>query len=192
MAIGTCSSPCPRRTSLGLGAAIFCRLSLDFILQLAAVRQPSAFNDASSCRSVCAGKSCDDWGPSEACNKAADAGITCVAASGNSGNKAAILMPACASKVVAVGAVYGQDVTSAGWTTDPTTTPKQTCTDRNAKPDTVTCFSNRLVSRLHAAALSVRHSGTSPMVLPRALVVHSQRSLCVVVPLVWQHSAVSL
>jgi hypothetical protein len=75
-----------------------------------------------------------------AANEAADAGIVVFAASGNENQKAGIINPACASKVIGVGAVYSQDF---GQLVHPL--PQGgSCTDSaaQASPDEVICFSN--------------------------------------------------
>ena len=80
---------------------------------------------------------CDTNTLAVAVNAAADFGLVSVAASGNEGKKTTIIAPACASKAVAVGAVYSAPVPSASFG------GAANCEDRNADKDTVVCFSNR-------------------------------------------------
>jgi hypothetical protein len=77
---------------------------------------------------------CDDNTLAVAVNAAAGWGLVSAAAAGNSGDKAKILSPACASKAVAVGAVYSTDATAVG-----------ICQGKGIQKDKVTCFSNRWV-----------------------------------------------
>jgi hypothetical protein len=85
---------------------------------------------------VCAGVlpagTCDDNTLAVAVNAAAGWGLVSAAAAGNSGNKAKIIAPACASKAVAVGAVYSTD-----------TSASAICEGQGIQKDKVTCFSNR-------------------------------------------------
>jgi hypothetical protein len=68
-------------------------------------------------------------------------GILSVAASGNDGLINAMSYPACASKAVSVGAVYGiavsEDLT---WQVDGSA--GKTCTDRAPRQDAIACFTN--------------------------------------------------
>lgn len=75
---------------------------------------------------------CDDNTLAVSVNAAAGWGLISAAAAGNSGDKAKILSPACASKAVAVGAVYSTDATAVG-----------ICQGKGIQMDKVTCFSNR-------------------------------------------------
>ncbi|HUN24749.1 MAG TPA: S8 family serine peptidase [Steroidobacteraceae bacterium] len=72
-----------------------------------------------------------------AVTSAANAGITTVAAAGNSGSKTGLGDPACAPGAVSVGAVYNGSYGAIEWETSSTTT----CTDATTAPDLVTCFS---------------------------------------------------
>jgi uncharacterized repeat protein (TIGR01451 family) len=69
---------------------------------------------------------------------ASNAGITTVAAAGNSGSKSGLGNPACAPGVVSVGAVYDAGYGTLGWVA-PADSGGQ-CTDASAA-DHVTCFS---------------------------------------------------
>jgi hypothetical protein len=66
--------------------------------------------------------------------EAANAGIAVVVSSGNDRFKDGISFPACASRAIAVGAVYQRDEGRVRWLGG--------CMDRNTAPDVVTCFSN--------------------------------------------------
>ena len=69
---------------------------------------------------------------------ASNAGIITVAASGNSGSKSGLQLPACTPGVVSVGAVYNGSYGTQSWVA--TADAGQECTDTSA-PDEVTCFS---------------------------------------------------
>lgn len=71
-----------------------------------------------------------------ALNSAYDAGIFSATASGNEGKTNAVLLPACASKAVSVGAVYYKSEASSGY---------RVCSDAPVVEDAVVCFSNRCV-----------------------------------------------
>lgn len=60
--------------------------------------------------------------------------IAAVVAAGNNANKSSLLLPACMSNVISVGAVYSKDIIG--------TSSFSKCYDLNAKKDQVTCFSN--------------------------------------------------
>jgi uncharacterized repeat protein (TIGR02543 family) len=68
-----------------------------------------------------------------AIQRAVDAGIVVVAASGNDGYISSMSMPAAYSNVVSVGAVYDANLGEVRW---------RTCTDASTAADKVTCFSN--------------------------------------------------
>lgn len=68
-----------------------------------------------------------------AIQRAVDAGIVVVAASGNEGYISSMAFPAAYSNVVSVGAVYDADLGEVRW---------RTCTDASTAADKVTCFSN--------------------------------------------------
>jgi uncharacterized repeat protein (TIGR01451 family) len=76
---------------------------------------------------------------SSAVSGAGNAGITTVAAAGNSGSKSGLGNPACTPGVVSVGAVYDAAYGTVGWVVAPSGTTGQ-CTDASAA-DHVTCFS---------------------------------------------------
>lgn len=101
---------------------------------------------------------CDGNVLSVAINTAYDFGVLSTAAAGNEAKKNAVLVPACATRAVAVGAVYS------------TTTPGASygvCSDSNIVPDKVCCFSNSspkvaLLAPGHALeAAGITLSGTS-------------------------------
>jgi len=73
----------------------------------------------------------DSWGV--AIQRAVDAGIVVVAASGNDGYKNSMGTPAAYANVVSVGAVYDSNFGGIQWST---------CTDASTAADKVTCFSN--------------------------------------------------
>jgi len=73
----------------------------------------------------------DSWGI--AVQRAIDAGIVVVAASGNDGYTNSMGTPAAYSNVVSVGAVYDANLGGVQWST---------CTDASTAADKVTCFSN--------------------------------------------------
>lgn len=73
----------------------------------------------------------DSWGV--AIQRAVDAGIVVVAASGNDGYISSMGTPAAYSNVVSVGAVYDANLGGVQWST---------CTDAATVADKVTCFSN--------------------------------------------------
>lgn len=73
----------------------------------------------------------DSWGT--AIQRAIDAGIMVVAASGNEGYTNSLSIPAAYSNVVSVGAVYDSNIRGVNWTI---------CSDTSTFEDKVTCFSN--------------------------------------------------
>jgi uncharacterized repeat protein (TIGR01451 family) len=73
-----------------------------------------------------------------AVSSAGNAGITTVAAAGNSGSKSGLGNPACTPGVVSVGAVYDAAYGTLGWVAS--ADPNGQCTDSSAA-DHVTCFS---------------------------------------------------
>jgi uncharacterized repeat protein (TIGR01451 family) len=73
-----------------------------------------------------------------AVTSAGNAGITTVAAAGNTGSKTGLGNPACTPGVVSVGAVYDASYGTAGWVASADAGGQ--CTDVSA-PDEVTCFS---------------------------------------------------
>jgi uncharacterized repeat protein (TIGR01451 family) len=75
---------------------------------------------------------------SSAVSSAGNAGITTVAAAGNSGSKSGLGNPACTPGVVSVGAVYDAPYGTVGWVASADTNGQ--CTDSSAA-DRVTCFS---------------------------------------------------
>jgi uncharacterized repeat protein (TIGR01451 family) len=75
---------------------------------------------------------------SSAVSSARNAGITTVAAAGNSGSKSGLGNPACTPGVVSVGAVYDAAYGTVGWVASADTNGQ--CTDSSAA-DHVTCFS---------------------------------------------------
>lgn len=79
---------------------------------------------------------CDSNTLAAAVNTAYNAGILSAAAAGNSAESDALIIPACASKAVSVGAVYSEQ--DEGFAYDD-------CTDTVVQPDTIACFSNRWV-----------------------------------------------
>lgn len=87
---------------------------------------------------------CDTNVLAVAVNTAYDFGIMSTAAAGNEAKKSAVLVPACATRAVAVGAVYSTTAPSVRY---------DVCSDTNLVPDKVCCFSNRCAQqRLQAAA----------------------------------------
>ena len=81
---------------------------------------------------------CTDSPLASAVTSASNAGIVTVAASGNSGSKTGLQMPACTPGIVSVGAVYNGSYGTGSWQAP--ADPGQECTDTSA-PDLVTCFS---------------------------------------------------
>jgi uncharacterized repeat protein (TIGR01451 family) len=81
---------------------------------------------------------CSDSELASAVAAASNAGILTVAASGNSGSKSGLGMPACTPGVVSVGAVYNGSYGTGTWPAP--VDSSGTCTDTSA-PDEVTCFS---------------------------------------------------
>lgn len=81
---------------------------------------------------------CSDSPLASAVTAASNAGIITVAASGNSGSKTGLQMPACTPGVVSVGAVYNGSYGTGTWPAP--ADPSGTCTDATF-PDEVTCFS---------------------------------------------------
>jgi uncharacterized repeat protein (TIGR01451 family) len=75
---------------------------------------------------------------SSAVSSAGNAGITTVAAAGNSGSKSGLGNPACTPGVVSVGAVYDAPYGTVGWVASADANGQ--CTDSSAA-DHVTCFS---------------------------------------------------
>lgn len=75
---------------------------------------------------------------SSAVSSASNAGITTVAAAGNSGSKSGLGNPACTPGVVSVGAVYDAAYGTLGWVASADANGQ--CTDTSAA-DHVTCFS---------------------------------------------------
>lgn len=87
---------------------------------------------------------CDTNALAASVNTAYDFGIMTTAAAGNEGKKTAVLVPACATRAVAVGAVYSTTAPSVGFSV---------CSDTDIVPDKVCCFSNRCAQQhLQAAA----------------------------------------
>jgi uncharacterized repeat protein (TIGR01451 family) len=76
-----------------------------------------------------------DWSNSPI-NRANDAGISVVVASGNSTFINGLSSPACAPRAISVGAVYDSNIGGVTWSTTPN------CTDASSVSDKVTCFSN--------------------------------------------------
>ena len=81
---------------------------------------------------------CSDSPLASAVTAASNAGIITVAASGNSGSKSGLQMPACTPGVVSVGAVYNGSYGTGTWQAPADS--GGTCTDTST-PDEVTCFS---------------------------------------------------
>ena len=81
---------------------------------------------------------CSNSPLASAVTSASNAGIVTVAASGNSGSKSGLQMPACIPGVVSVGAVYNGSYGTGTWSAP--ADAGGTCTDASA-PDEVTCFS---------------------------------------------------
>lgn len=81
---------------------------------------------------------CSDSPLATAVADAGDAGILTVAASGNSGSKSGLQMPACTPGAVSVGAVYNGSYGTGTWPAPADSGGE--CTDTSA-PDEVTCFS---------------------------------------------------
>ncbi|MHB8814879.1 MAG: S8 family serine peptidase [Steroidobacteraceae bacterium] len=109
---------------------------------------------------------CTDSPLASAVTAASNAGILTVAASGNSGSKSGLQMPACTPGIVSVGAVYNGSYGTGSW--EAPADPGGTCTDTSA-PDEVTCFSQsagylRLLgpgSFVSAPSSAFEESGTS-------------------------------
>src|ERR1700722_9231001 len=95
-----------------------------------------SLGDGSSNPSQCTNST--DGGFSAAVTSASNAGITTVAAAGNSGSKTGLGSPACASGVVSVGAVYDASYGTVEW--EAAADSGEVCTDVTAA-DHVTCFS---------------------------------------------------
>lgn len=76
-----------------------------------------------------------DWSATPV-NRARNAGINVVIASGNSTFIDGISSPACAPAALSVGAVYDSNIGAITWNTTPN------CTDSTTTADQVTCFSN--------------------------------------------------
>ncbi len=84
---------------------------------------------------------CDNSAIGDAVNNAHNNGIFIDASSGNNGNLTHLTLPACASNVVSVGAIYDGNVgVKVFCLNDPCT---QTCRDDTTQADQITCFSNR-------------------------------------------------
>lgn len=81
---------------------------------------------------------CSDSPLTSAVTGASNAGIITVVASGNSGSKSGLQLPACTPGVVSVGAVYNGSYGTGTWSAPADSSG--TCTDASA-PDKVTCFS---------------------------------------------------
>ncbi|HAF00793.1 MAG TPA: serine protease [Methylophilaceae bacterium] len=98
-----------------------------------------------------------DWSKTPI-NNAKNAGITVVAASGNSGYTNGIESPACAPAAISVGAVYDSNIGGPNW---------GVCTDNSTAADQVTCFSDSasfltmLAPGAHIIAAGIGESGTS-------------------------------
>ena len=101
-----------------------------------------------------------------AVTSAANAGITTVAAAGNSGSKTGLGNPACVPGVISVGAVYDASYGTVGWVASADSGGE--CTDASAA-DHVTCFSqsSTYLSMLapgtfvNAPSAAFQQSGTS-------------------------------
>jgi hypothetical protein len=92
---------------------------------------------------VCCAGNCDDQPLAVAINSATAQGIISAAASGNDAESNSLIIPACASTAVSVGAVYPETVGDAE--------EYAVCSDGAPQPDKVACFSNRCASRLFCA-----------------------------------------
>ncbi|MDX1916332.1 MAG: S8 family serine peptidase [Methylophilus sp.] len=98
-----------------------------------------------------------DWSKTPI-NNAKNAGITVVAASGNSGYINGIESPACAPAAISVGAVYDSNIGGPNW---------GVCTDNSTAADQVTCFSNSasfltmLAPGANINAAGISQTGTS-------------------------------
>jgi hypothetical protein len=79
------------------------------------------------------GGTCDGNSIAMAANEAVNGGVVVVAASGNDCSKSGMRTPACASKVIAVGATYDGALGSQSC---------NCCTDTSTATDQVTCFSD--------------------------------------------------
>lgn len=89
----------------------------------------------SMCAPVFAAGPCDSNPLAVAINAAYDQGILSAAASGNEAKSNALIIPACASKAVSVGAVHPEAGQAMSYSV---------CTDAAApKTDDIACFSNR-------------------------------------------------
>ena len=94
---------------------------------------------------------CDGDSAAAAANAAVDAGVVVVSSSGNDANTNAMGTPACASKVIAVGATYDDSFpncefpsqTSFTFCTCSFITCCGTCTDNAPSVDQIGCYSNR-------------------------------------------------
>lgn len=92
---------------------------------------------------------------------ATNAGITVVAAAGNEAYTNALASPACAAKVVSVGAVYSANWGGLSWG------GSHPCTDSTSAADKVTCFSNSasfltmLAPGARITAAGIQFGGTS-------------------------------
>ena len=91
---------------------------------------------------------CDSNSVAAAANQAVDNGVVVVAASGNEGYVNSMITPACASKVIAVGATYKADYprceatdSSFSWCLD--SLCLTSCTDATPNADDLVCFSNK-------------------------------------------------
>ncbi|NJC89076.1 MAG: hypothetical protein FIB02_11205, partial [Desulfuromonas sp.] len=101
------------------------------------VANKAAFNIASINMSLGGGRyysavsPADAWGT--AIQRAVNAGIVVVAASGNNAYADSMSLPAAYANVVSVGAVYDANLGAVGWSV---------CSDSSTAADKVTCFSN--------------------------------------------------
>jgi hypothetical protein len=126
------------------------------------------------CAACCAGN-CDSQPLAVAINSATAQGIICAAASGNEAHSDALIIPACASKAVSVGAVYPETVGPAG--------QYSVCSDDLPQPDNIACFSNRCASRLSCGCppQSIRSEQAPVTCDPQLRVCHRHYlSLCMV------------
>jgi hypothetical protein len=94
------------------------------------------------CGLLCTAGACDDNALAIAVNTAYAQGVLSAAASGNEAQVSSMIIPACASKAVSVGAVYSKEGLAGSY---------EICTDNVPAADIVACFSNRWVcySALH-------------------------------------------
>lgn len=88
--------------------------------------------------------SCDWDALSDAVNTSVDNGVVHVIAAGNEGQPNALGSPACASRAIAVGAVYDDSLGTVSWCLD--STCNDFCTDANTAADDHACFSNRAIA----------------------------------------------